>query len=761
MTFHSRFSGSSFMAFGLTSAMLLAVAGQAVSASTVAGPSFDERVEGRRALEEVRWRHRMGPDAEFAATPALHEIVSDTEIRARVEGDLRKTAALASLWGIVVTTEMLQDEVDRIARDTHRPDRLRELFAALGDDPVLIAECIARPILVDRLIRERYARDERLHAPLQTEAMAALGSMSKVGDLPGAGNESGVIEWVHTSAVTKEDPPHTARARVLGDVAWARTTASLSEIPTGRVSALRESDDSFYVVGILDRDDERIRTVYGLWRKTPFDEWWLESSERFPALAPTGTDESFDSPEILGQTCADDRWLATPTGPEGRFAHTAVWTGNEMIVWGGFTDSIPLQTGGIYDPTTDAWSTVTTTGAPSARSDHTAVWADGEMIVWGGWDGSTPTLDSGGIYDPTTNSWSTMTTVGAPSARSDHTAVWTGTSMIVWGGAAATQAVLETGGVYDPVADLWSSTSTTGAPSARYEHTAIWTDTEMIVWGGWDGPTPVVSSGAAYDPAGDSWTLLPDVGAPAARWHHTAVWSGTEMIVWGGEGSVDHLDSGACYHPTDGWTTVAPGGTPSLRDTHTAVWSGTEMVVWGGWDSSTPYLDTGGRYDPQGDAWTATSLADVPEARYGHTAVWAETEMIVWGGIGAALGLDSGGRYCAGEVVVLAVSSSQDVEGTVFSWGAATDAVGYDVTRGDLVSLRSTGGDFTIATDICLEDNTTATSITDSDDPPAGDGFWYLVRPVFYNGPGTYDSAGTVQAKPRDAEIDASLNACP
>jgi hypothetical protein len=33
---------------------------------------------------------------------------------------------------------------------------------------------------------------------------------------------------------------------------------------------------------------------------------------------------------------------------------------------------------------------VTTTGAPAARNGHTAVWTGGEMIVWGGsGDGST------------------------------------------------------------------------------------------------------------------------------------------------------------------------------------------------------------------------------------------------------------------------------------------------------------------------------------------------------------------------------------
>ena len=38
-----------------------------------------------------------------------------------------------------------------MARDTKQPELLSELFAALGNDPFVMAECLARPILVDRL----------------------------------------------------------------------------------------------------------------------------------------------------------------------------------------------------------------------------------------------------------------------------------------------------------------------------------------------------------------------------------------------------------------------------------------------------------------------------------------------------------------------------------------------------------------------------------------------------------------------------------
>jgi hypothetical protein len=117
--------------------------------------------------------------------------------------------------------------------------------------------------------------------------------------------------------------------------------------------------------------------------------------------------------------------------PAARYQHTAVWTGDEMIVWGG-NDGAYLDSGGRYDPGGDAWTPVSLTGAPSQRSQHSAVWTGDAMVVWGGYGGIP--VASGGSYDPTGDTWIPTAVVDAPSARSQHTAVWTGSFMVVWGG---------------------------------------------------------------------------------------------------------------------------------------------------------------------------------------------------------------------------------------------------------------------------------------------------------------------------------------
>src|SRR5206468_816163 len=147
-----------------------------------------------------------------------------------------------------------------------------------------------------------------------------------------------------------------------------------------------------------------------------------------------------------------------------------------------------LNTGGRYNPSTDTWIATSTTNAPATRVLHTAVWTGSEMIVWGGLN-SNSYLSTGGRYDPNTDIWTATSTVSSPSARDHHTAVWTGSEMMIWGGFFydGIAHYLNTGGRYNPSTDAWTAVSNTNEPGARSEHTAVWTGSEMIVWGGGNG----------------------------------------------------------------------------------------------------------------------------------------------------------------------------------------------------------------------------------------------------------------------------------
>jgi N-acetylneuraminic acid mutarotase len=336
-------------------------------------------------------------------------------------------------------------------------------------------------------------------------------------------------------------------------------------------------------------------------------------------------------------------WISSSTAgaPSARKYHTAVWTGSEMVVWGGGLGwgETCFYTGGRYDPMTDSWTPLFTGQAPEARIWHTAVWTGKEMIVWGGYnyDGAHHYLNSGGRYNPSIDSWYTTSVANAPGGRYGHTAIWTGSEMIIWGGGQD-----NTGGRYNPSSDTWIGMAAGNAPSARKGHTSVWTGTEMIVWGGQGAA--IFNNGAAFSPATGTWQAISASEAPAARTGHTAVWTGSQMIVWGGWDGNYYMNDGGRYEPAaDSWLTMYPSSL-SPRASATALWTGSVMIVWGGSDSSLAF-NSGARYNPVSNYWAETAAINAPAARADHTAVWTGTEMIIWGGgIGLDL-LNSGALY--------------------------------------------------------------------------------------------------------------------
>ncbi|WP_170229329.1 Kelch repeat-containing protein [Polyangium fumosum] len=281
------------------------------------------------------------------------------------------------------------------------------------------------------------------------------------------------------------------------------------------------------------------------------------------------------------------------------------------------------------------WNALPTNGAPAPRYAHSAVWAGSKMIVWGGDLGGNPAAtNTGGIYDPATRTWTSTSTAGAPAARFSHTAVWTGSRMIVWGGFGA--ADLEAaGGIYDPATDTWTPMSTMGQPPPRFAHTAVWTGSKMIVWGGASGAN-VLGSGGIYDPETDTWMSTNGAGAPKGRRYHGAAWSGQQMVVWGGTDAFDWLNDGLWFDPTGTpqgvW--IRPTGTsnvPERRERMTLVATGPLFLVWGGWNGGVN-LNTGGQLDAESNEWTPTTIKGAPGIRADHASVWAGNHLVVWGG---------------------------------------------------------------------------------------------------------------------------------
>src|SRR5215831_15489535 len=138
---------------GALSAFVLLVCIQLNARVKVAAPSqarqllFEDRVAYQRAIEDVYWHHRIWPKERPDRKPSLDAVMSQATIEQKVQDYLHNSEVLEQSWQKPITPEQLQTEMERMAQHTKQPEVLRELFAALGNDPFVIAECLARPVL--------------------------------------------------------------------------------------------------------------------------------------------------------------------------------------------------------------------------------------------------------------------------------------------------------------------------------------------------------------------------------------------------------------------------------------------------------------------------------------------------------------------------------------------------------------------------------------------------------------------------------------
>jgi N-acetylneuraminic acid mutarotase len=768
--------------------------------------TFADRVSYQRVIEEVYWRHRIWPKESPDPKPSLDAVMSREQLEKKVSDDLRNSQALEDYWQRPITSEQLQAEMDRMAQHTKQSEILAELFAALGNDPFVIAECLARPTLAERLLTEWYACDERIHGELRQRAEAELQAHPLVEQMKQLNGKYSEIELVRTDSTNHEHDVSALHQRELNSAEWNGTMTRLAatfnksnaanayvprvlrsrvvdtsesslpndsaqlrdadtavhlksvsamtsdNLPVGKVSALQEDEECYYATAVISKTDQSVKLATLTWPKEQLESWIGKAENQVTGIKET-VSGSYTLPTITSNPtgCADNTWTPSSMNlPIGTWGHAPVWTGSEMIVWGGENLIATFATGARYNPSTDTWTAMSLINSPSPRVGHTAVWTGSEMIVWGGGAGSN--TNSGGRYNPLTDRWLHVATANAPSPRSGHTAVWTGSQMIVWGGANNSHP-LTTGGRYNPSTNTWIATSTINTPSARFDHTAVWTGTEMIVWGGWVVPyTHSLNTGGRYNPVTNIWSATSTANAPIGRHRHTAVWTGTQMIVWGGVHDEtyadDYLNSGGRYKPaTNNWSATSTTNAPTARNDHMAVWTGSDMLVWGGGSNAPGVSKSGAKYHPATNSWTAISTTNAPDAS-GDVAVWTGSEMIVWGGGGDhsySSAVTTGGRYnpSTNTWVTMNRNAPSDRQSQTAVWTGTEMIIwgGEDDNHSDLAGVTNTGGRYRPSTD-----SWTRTSMTNAPSTRSGHtAVWTGTEMIVWGGGdyfGTVDTGG-------------------
>jgi hypothetical protein len=377
-------------------------------------------------------------------------------------------------------------------------------------------------------------------------------------------------------------------------------------------------------------------------------------------------------PGATPEQLARGRWQALPPMPSGLLARrtgaAVVWTGHELIVWGGASRDLSrtYADGAVYNPGTGRWAPLPP--APEGQwlqeDRGLVVWTGREVLVWGGITIPDPVhaprlgkVADGVAYDPARRTWRRLP--ARPAAleplAGDRWTVWTGRELLAVAVEEAGAGAGVVAGAYDPAANRWrvlpQSPTLTGGSGHLRARTAVWAGSRLLVWNYWSRAARAANdlTGAfdhpdvepagidlwAYDPASDRWTVLPappkEVRGVVAE--ASMVWTGQEVAI--ASARVDFVAGkyrttivAGRYDPVRArWTPIAP---LPLRP------AGHLILVWAGAAVVAPYKSA--VYDPAAGRWLRLpaepdSAANPPLRSWGVERALLRTHERATGGV--------------------------------------------------------------------------------------------------------------------------------
>jgi len=340
-------------------------------------------------------------------------------------------------------------------------------------------------------------------------------------------------------------------------------------------------------------------------------------------------------------------------GGEGYTTDTCRPTSTDNLLCGE-----PARYGGAaYDPSTDTWRTLAEsplTTEEGSRFHYEGVWTGSELVIWGGPEGQ------GAAYDPAADSWRAIADAGW-GGRMGFSIGWTGEEVIVAGGSERRdpsarglprgQPTL----AYDPELDRWRELP----PLKVTSNWMVMVVSDRVVVAQGDDTSSELAVELFYDSESASW--MP-AGGPPLSTVRAGVGLGPEKILIAGSelrtdpetGEVDWPAVGrlVSYDPFDSdgtWTDL--GDVPGAREVDRL-----ERI-----DETTAFALSGSSMDQGGEQviWVVDAAGTWSELPYsglddveGAAVAWTGTELLVWGG--GVLGgygydpRDVGARYSPG-----------------------------------------------------------------------------------------------------------------
>ena len=239
-------------------ALLLATAPHAARAEDFAALCAD-----RAALERVYHTHRLGTKETF------EQALPPAQLAQLVRLDLHKEAVLRRVYGVSIDAGAIDAEVARIDATTRAPEVLAEIKTVLGNDAARFARTMARPIVVERVLRARFENDDKFHAPQRRIAETTRVRMLEVKE-GGFANRFAVLEackdgevqaqvkWELTARPGEEAAtppaatPEATQGKASSGIYTIEATAQLAQVLSSPEKSGEEKERKFYIEDLPD-----------------------------------------------------------------------------------------------------------------------------------------------------------------------------------------------------------------------------------------------------------------------------------------------------------------------------------------------------------------------------------------------------------------------------------------------------------------------------------------------------------------------------
>ncbi|MEV4759097.1 S8 family serine peptidase [Micromonospora sp. NPDC049559] len=252
------------------------------------------------------------------------------------------------------------------------------------------------------------------------------------------------------------------------------------------------------------------------------------TEQKVKGLTTASTGVRYGAAPVSAAPQVDEAWARVADLPAAIYDNAAAALDGKVYSVGGGTNTGNERKAWVYDPEANSWSALP--DLPTARAKASAVAVNGKLYVLGGWSASGAPVASVDVYDPASNAWSTVAgaTNPAPTAAAGA-AVVDGVVYLVGGCSDGSCASSNKTVVFDPATGAFST-------GANYPHAFAWGSCggigTSVYCGGGSAGTTAYKDAYSYDPAGGTWTALPDL--PIDLWGSQYAAAGGLLVISGG-----------------------------------------------------------------------------------------------------------------------------------------------------------------------------------------------------------------------------------